>query len=107
MERTTSRRRRLVPIVAGAVFAMLAVLVPAAPAAAATAGIRIQNNCGVQAQVTFFKPGATYASAGGTVAAGTSYVFYLSTSVNWRIVVPRGTTSFTPTPFYTPTYSMC
>ncbi len=108
MERTTSpsRHRRLAPIVAGAVFAMLAVLVPAAPAAAANGGVRIYNNCGSAAQVSIYHPNGNQV-AGGTISPNNSVVFYLNTSTSWRFVLPRGTTYFKPVTSYTPTFAMC
>jgi hypothetical protein len=109
MERTTSpsRRQRLLPVVIGAVLTMVAVLIPAAPAAAANGGVRIYNNCGSAASVMIYRSTSGVASVGGTIQPGNSYVWYLSTNTSWRFVMPRGTTYFTPTTSYTPTFAMC
>jgi hypothetical protein len=105
---TTSRRRRLRLSVAGLVFAMLATLVPVTSAAAATTGrVTITNNCGKSAKFAIYSPWTGYMTAGGTMSAGASHTYYLSTGRAWRIDVPRGTTHVTPNSYYTYSIAMC
>lgn len=107
---TTSipRRRRIRLLVTGLVVAMLATVVPAAPAAAATnVRVLISNNCGSWAPFYVYRPNSGVMYTGGSVSPGNTVGIYLSTGTTWRFVLPRGTTYVTPNTYYTFTVAMC
>jgi len=101
------KRNRLAPVVLGAVLTLLAVLVPAAPAAAATGQVQFYNNCGSLAQVLAYKPSSGVAQSGAQVPAGATRVLTLDASINWRFVMPKGTRYYTPSPYYLGTFTLC
>lgn len=101
------KSNRLAPVVLGAVVTLLAVLVPAAPAAAATGQVQFYNNCGSPAPVYLYKPSSGNAQAAATVPTGGTRTFTLDASINWRIVMPKGTRYYTPSPYYLGTFTLC
>ena len=102
------RRRRMQLLITGLVVAMLATVVPAAPASAATnVRVLISNNCGSWAPFSVYHPDSGALTSGGSISPGNTIGIYLRTGVSWRFVLPRGTTYVTPNTYYTYTIAMC